>query len=156
MIEKEERVSIKTKVGQAILAVIIMVAIAGVVYATTIKPAERPDPANTLTYTNLKLYEMNDSSATEHACKAINTRVTYFDDLKSVVIEVEGADTEQVYIEAEKIRKNQVRFKDKNGEPVTFTNLGDSVMVVVEAPYFVILSNTKECVTLEQLPTSLN
>lgn len=90
-------------------------------------------------------------------CKVLKTKLHY-DGLTGELSMVYGADTIRYNFLDKGYLSGQMYFSNEKGQAVAMTRLqGDSVLVIAEKPYFIILSKGfEECITIDQLPLPAN
>lgn len=107
-----------------------------------------------LEYDMVKGYQiMGDSIGNASPCKVIHTTLEYSPKDSSIIIQL-GDNAPIIYTEAEVTgRSSQLLTKNMVGGYATFTRVAhDSILVILEQPYFIILSKGNKCINFEELP----
>lgn len=156
MENKEEKESLGRKLKSGLLAVAIMIAMAGFVHYSTVADMGK-DPLDVLEldYNTVLSYKIEGDSidlSTKSPCKVVNTHIEYDQSNGDLIFQFEG-NPQISYTGGQAHGTNQLYITSAQGKPACFTRVAnDSILVITEGNYFVILAKGKECKTFEDLP----
>lgn len=157
MENKEEKESPARRIKSGLLAVAIMICLAGFVHYSTVADLSK-DPLDVLEldYNNVLSYRMDGDTidlSTKSPCKIVNSHLEYDQSTGDLVFQFEG-NPQITYSGGQANGSSQLYITSAQGQPAAFTRVAhDSILVITEGNYFVILAKGKECKTFEDLPT---
>lgn len=151
--ENNTKESFKTKLRNGLIAITCLLAIAGFVQYTTNSVIPHKPKSVSLEFDNVIGYQIVGDSIDfnlKSDCRHLKSKITY--DSLSAQLRVNFEDSTKIlYTKIEFNGPLQLIASnpDENGVAVITRLNNDSVLVILEKPYFIILSKGKECKDFE-------